>query len=246
LQHNYDSEVEDLINPKDELRKKIVNLANTIRKWNEERIRVRKSVRDQLIAIADLGLNKYKMQRVELRKLTEEIFRYHGISESWLRKLLPKELKDTSKTRISYLQKQEMEKERQRLLQQKTSESRQELEIRENVQSNDITIEPGSHETTKLGLNLSSSVDKQGLGLQNAWKIDHKTNSSVSEESFSIQNKLDEANNRIVRLEEKVQWLSKPFTASAYLQVSDQDIPLVVQIDPVKKAIISIQIDKSY
>jgi molybdopterin-biosynthesis enzyme MoeA-like protein len=105
-----------------------VNLAGMIRKWNEETVKVRKSVRDQLKAITDLGLNKYKMQKTELRKLTEEIFRYYGISESWLRKLLPEGLKDTSKTRLSYLQKQEMEKERQRLLQQKASESQQELE----------------------------------------------------------------------------------------------------------------------
>jgi hypothetical protein len=75
--------------------------------------------------------------------------------------------------------------------------------------------------------------------MQNAWNIDHKANSSVSKEFFTIQNKLDEANNRVDRLEKEVQWLSKPFTTNAYLQVADQDIPLVAQIDPVKKAITS-------
>jgi hypothetical protein len=126
-------EEEDLMNPKDELKKKIVAVASTIRNWYDETRKARKSVREQLQEVVDLGLNKYKMQKPELRELTEEIFRYHGISESWLRKLLPEGLKDTSKTRISYLQKQEMEKERQRLLQQKASESQQELEARENV-----------------------------------------------------------------------------------------------------------------
>ena len=119
LQSNSDSEVEDLMNPNDELKKRIVNLACTIRKWNEETVQVRKSVREKLQEILDLGLNKYKMQKTELRKLVEQIFLYHGVSESWLRKLLPEGLKDTSKTRISYLQKQEIEieKERQHLLQ---------------------------------------------------------------------------------------------------------------------------------
>ena len=62
------------------------------------------------------------MQKTDLRNLVVEIFRYHGVSESWIRKLLPEGLKYTSKTRISYLQRQEIEKERQRLLQKQASQ----------------------------------------------------------------------------------------------------------------------------
>lgn len=126
LQHNHESEIEDLMNPKDELKKKIVSLASTIRKWNEETVEARKTVRMQLKEILDLGLNKYKMQKTELRNLVDKIFRYHSVSESWIRKLLPEGLKYTSKTRLSYLQKQEIEKERQRLLQQQASDTQQE------------------------------------------------------------------------------------------------------------------------
>ena len=82
-----------------------------MRKWNEETVKVRKTVREQLEEITNLGLNKYHMKRTELRKLVEEIFRIHGVSDSWLRKLLPVELKDSSKTRISYQQRQDIEKE---------------------------------------------------------------------------------------------------------------------------------------
>ena len=102
------------------------------------------------------------------------------------------------------------------------------------------------YKPTKLELNQPSLVDKQGLEMQNAWNIDHKANSSESKETFTIQNKLDEANKRIDRLEKEVQWLYKPFATNAYLQVADQDILLVAQVDPVKKVILSIQIDKSY
>jgi hypothetical protein len=116
LQSDSNSEIEDLMDPKDEVKKKIVTLASTIRKWNADTLETRKSVRTQLKDILDLGLNKYKMQKIEVRKLVEEIFLYHGISESWLRKLLPEGLKDTSKTRLSYLQKQKIVEERQRLL----------------------------------------------------------------------------------------------------------------------------------
>jgi hypothetical protein len=52
LQSNSDPQIEDLINPEDKLRKKIVTLAGTIRKWNEETVKVRKSVREQLREIA--------------------------------------------------------------------------------------------------------------------------------------------------------------------------------------------------
>ena len=117
LQHDNEPEVDDLVNHNDELKKKIVALAGTIRKWNEETVNVRQTVRMQLADILDFGLNKRKMQKTELRDLVTEIFQFHGISDSWLRKLLPVELKDSSKTRISYLQRHEMEKERQRLKQ---------------------------------------------------------------------------------------------------------------------------------
>jgi hypothetical protein len=115
----YEPEIEDLANPKDELEKKIVSLANTVREWNNETNRVRKTVKDQFVEILDLGLNKYKMEKTALRRLVEEMFLIHGVRESYLRKLLPVELKDSSKTRISYQQKQEIEKESQRLLQER-------------------------------------------------------------------------------------------------------------------------------
>ena len=101
------------MDPQDELKKKIVTLANDMRIWNNINMKARKSVKKQFGEILDLGLNKYKMNKTDLRKLVVSIFLIHGVSESWLRKLLPVELKDTSKKRISYLQMQGIEKERQ-------------------------------------------------------------------------------------------------------------------------------------
>jgi hypothetical protein len=112
-EYEAEPEIKVLANPKDELRKKIVTLADTIREWNNETNRVRKTVKEQFGEIRDLGLNKCKMEKTALRRLVEEIFLIHGVSASYLRKLLPAELKDPSKTRISYQQKQEIEKERQ-------------------------------------------------------------------------------------------------------------------------------------
>jgi uncharacterized coiled-coil DUF342 family protein len=248
LQHDYESEIEDLANPKDELKKKIVTLAGTIREWNEKTKETRKSVRKQLKDILDLGLKQHKMEKTELRNLINKIFEYHGIHQSWLRKLLPDELKDTSKTRLSYLQMQEIEKERQRLLQQQASGSQQEIEICEYDGPNGSTVESASYQLTELEPIPSSSVDRQGLETQYAGNdsLAQEADSLLSKEFVTIQNKLSEANKRIERLQEDVRSLSKPFVAKAYLQAADQDIPLVAQIDPVKKAITSIQIDKSY
>ena len=227
---------EDLMNPKDELKKKIVALANTMREWNDKTKETRESVRKQLQVIIDLGLNKRKMEKSELRNLINEIFEYYGIHQSWLRKLLPDVLKDTSKTRISYLQRMEIEKERQRLLllQQQTAESHLESEVIKRSYLDDRTMEPASYQPATEYAPVDESLDcGDALSLP-------------SEESVTIQKQKNKANKDIERLQEDVLWLSKPFVAKAYLQAADQDIPLVAEIDPVKKVIVSIQVDKSY
>jgi hypothetical protein len=242
LQQDNESEIEDLMNPKDELNKKIVNLADTIRKWNKETVKVRKTVREQLEEIANLGLNKYHMERTDLRRLAEMIFRIHGVSDSWLRKLLPVELKDSSKTRISYLQRQEIEKERQRLLQQQASESQ--LEYRH---SDDYKVESISYRPSELELTPPSSGVRHELETQYASgndSLDHKV-LSPSKGSVIIQNELNEAYKKIEKLEADVWRLSEQFVARASLQALSETVLVVVHIDPVKKAITSIQTDNA-
>jgi hypothetical protein len=240
LQQDNESEIEDLMNPKDELKKKIVNLADTITKWNEETVKVRKTVREQLEEIANLGLNKYHMEKTDLRRLVEKIFRIHGVSDSWLRKLLPVELKDSSKTRISYLQRQEIEKERQRLLQQQASESQ--LEYRH---SDDYKVESVSYRPSELELTPPSSEVRHGLETQYASgndSLDHKV-LSPSKGSVIIQNELNEAYKKIEKLEADVWRLSEQFVARANLQALSETVLVIVHIDPVKKAITSIRTD---
>jgi hypothetical protein len=245
LSHDSESEIEELMNPNDELNKKIVTLANNTRIWNNISIKASKSFKTQFEEILDLGLNKYKMEKNELRRLIEQIFLFHGVSESWLRKLLPVELKDSSKTRISYQQRQNIEKERQRLLQQRALESHHESDTGEYDNHSGSLAESASYPPTELVPTTSSLEMRQDLETQYT-----ENNSPLSEvsspSSITMQNEPKEANKRIERLEKEVQWLSKPFTTKAYLQAADQDILLIAKIDPVKKPITSIQIDKSY
>lgn len=223
-------EQEDLMNPKDELKKKIVVLANTMRQWNEQTKKARKSVKEQIKDIIDLGL-KRKMGETELRKMIDEIFLYHGIHPSWLRKLLPEALKDTSKTRISYLQRQEIEKEQQRLLQQ-ISQSQQESNPRT---SSSLSLEPsmefGSGEYTPTNYAVI--------------KCDSPDENTSTEENKMIANRSNETNKKIQELESQVQQLSEPFIARANLQTPTQDIPLIAQIDPAERVITWIRFDKA-
>jgi hypothetical protein len=230
--------MEDLASPKDELKKKIVTLADTIRKWNAETVKARKSVRTQLKEIADLGLNKYKMQKTDLRDLVVEIFRYHGISESWIRKLLPEGLKYTSKTRISYLQRQEIEKERQRLLQKQASQSSQQESDQGSTQ---ILLD--SQDRLETGEYITADTVSKTHQLQEL--EESASDDDTRNDSKTTQNKLFEANQNIERLREDVRRLSERFDATAYLQTAEQDIPLIAQVDPVKKAIISIRLEDS-
>jgi hypothetical protein len=59
------------------------------------------------------------------------------------------------------------------------------------------------------------------------------------------EDRSSETNRRIQDLETEVRHLSKPFIAKTYLQTETENIPLVAEIDPVKKVVISIQIDKA-
>lgn len=216
MSNDCESEIEELMNPKDELKKKIVAVAVTVRKWNAETAKVRKTVKTQLDEILDLGLNKYRMQTTDLRDLAYKIFKYYGISDSWFRKLLPEELKNTTKTRLSYLQKHEIEKERQRLLQQQASVSRQESENREYSHSNGYGVGSASYQSEEPEITPSSIL---------------------SNESTEVQNEPSEAYRKIEKLETEVRRLSMQFVAKANLQGLTKTLPLIAHIDPVKRKI---------
>jgi hypothetical protein len=225
-----DSEIEDLMNPKDELKKKIVNLAGTMRKWNDETTKVRKTVREQFADILNIGLNKYKMQKTELRDLITTIFRFHGISDSWMRKLLPMELKDSSKIPISHLQRKEIEKERQRLLQQQNLESKHESERAYSLPDSS-TVESVTYQPAEPELTTSSPEDRPRL----------ETCEVLS--SFEEENQQIDIYKRIKSLEAKVLRLSEPFVARANLQALSEEVHVVANIDPVEKAIKWIRFD---
>src|ERR671910_1461773 len=235
----YESEIEDLANPRDELRKKIVTLADTIREWSNETNRVRKTVKEQFVEIRNLALNKCKMEKTALRRLVEEIFLIRGVSDSYLRKLLPAELKDPSKTRISYQQKKEIEKESQRLLQERALGSQHESEIRKYDVPNSSTVESASFQPLMPETTQSENGNEVDIDYtSNYHSQDQETPSSPhSNDLITVQSELSEAYRKIEKLEADVRRLSEQFVAKANLRGHTKTIPLVAHIDPVNKVI---------
>jgi hypothetical protein len=188
------------------------------------------------------------MQKTDLRNLVNEIFLFHGIHPSWLRKLLPEGLKDTSKTRLSYLQMQEIEKERQRLL-QKASESHQKSSIKGSIPPDGSIMVSAKLRTLPSPLKSQEELESEDYTASDVTAMVSETpvrEDPINMELKTTQDRLYEANKKIERLEADVQHLSKLFVAKAYLQAAEQDILLVANIDPVRKVIMSIQVDKSY
>lgn len=246
MQSDSSPEIEDLMNSADELKKKIVTLAGTMIEWNKKTKEARESVRKQLRDILDLGLNKRKMEKTELRELINEIFEYHGIHQSWLRKLLPEGLKDSSKTRLSYLQKQKMEEERRRLplMQQSSEPQRQEFETETEYETlpygSTMVSSPYQSQDSSSPLSLESTKEHvTGYEAETYQPTDPKTSVLPSEESGkTIQDKLNAANMRIEGLEAEVRLLSEEFVTKTPFHIFDEDVLLAIRIDPIKKVII--------
>ena len=218
------------MNPTDELKKKIVDLAVTIREWNIETRKVRKIVKKQFEEILSLGLKKRNMEKTALMRLVEDLFRIHGVSDSWLRKLLPVELKDSSKTRISYQQRQDIEKESQRLLQlqqQQDLGSQHESEIRESSHPNAESL---SCQFTEEEIRVEELEYPSEYHSQNHEML----SSSDSKEPDKVR---DAYKNKIEKLEADVRRLSEQFIARITLQASSKTFPLIAHIDPVKRKI---------
>jgi hypothetical protein len=136
-----------------------------------------------------------------------------------------------------------MEKERQRLLQQRALESQHELDIREyGVPNNSSTVESFSFQPPQPETTQSSSETEHKADIDYTSK--ETQSSSHSNELIKVQSELSEAYRKIERLEADVRQLSEEFVAKVNLQVSTETFRLVAHIDPVRKIITRIGFEK--
>jgi hypothetical protein len=106
LQHGNEIETEekneeekaevDTMNPDEDIRKRIAEIADIIQKFRCIYEETRQTVKEQVIMIVDLGIKKYGMKPIDLRDLIIEVFEERNVSLRYLRKLLPDVLKNVS------------------------------------------------------------------------------------------------------------------------------------------------------
>jgi hypothetical protein len=105
----------EILAPEEDIRKRIEIVVDSVQKFKSAYVETRKTVKEQLEDIVYLGINEYMMEQKDLRDLIDEVFAARGVSLSWLRRLLPDVLKDTSKVRLDYKHKRESKQREQQL-----------------------------------------------------------------------------------------------------------------------------------
>lgn len=119
INHEHEGEntkVDINIKHDEDIRKRIEVVAESVRKFQSVYVETRKTVKEQLEEIVDLGINQYRMKQAHLRDLIDEVFSEQHVHPSYLRKLLPDILKNTSKGRLDYKQKRELAQQREQQL----------------------------------------------------------------------------------------------------------------------------------
>ena len=98
------------------LEQKIEELANTIVGLDNIRRDTKKTIMQKMEEVRQLA-SDLNVDNIQLRKMISQSFTIIGVSQSWLRKLLPESLKYTKHTRKDYLLKQQQQRAPQPLQQ---------------------------------------------------------------------------------------------------------------------------------
>jgi hypothetical protein len=121
------------------LEQKIDELANDIRGIRDIIWDRKKTILQQLHEIRQLA-SDLNVDNIQLRKMILESVADIGVSESWLRKLLPETLKLTKHTRKDYL-KQQLQRDQQPLHQQPEQRQRELVELSTSSSSQHPIVE---------------------------------------------------------------------------------------------------------
>jgi hypothetical protein len=106
------------------LEQKIEELANTIVGLDNIRRDTKKTIMQKMEEVRQLA-SDLNVDNIQLRKMISQSFTIIGVSQSWLRKLLPESLKYTKHTRKDYLLKQQQQQEQQSLQQMQQRQQQQ-------------------------------------------------------------------------------------------------------------------------
>ena len=228
------------------LEEKIDELVNGIRGirniiWNR-----RKIIRQQLKEIIQLAQD-LSIDDMQVRDMIYESCTRMGVSPSWLRKMLPENLKLTKHTRKDYLKRQ-LQRDQQPLYQQPEQRQRELVELPTSSSSSrhpavEQRQQPSDNEgktaaattTTKVTTYDDDNHSKAVISV-----LTKKENEGLVEESSDDKNKtIEKLHERIEELQKEITYLheqqqkqqEEKFTAVGNLEIQNNDIPIKVTVN---------------
>jgi len=193
----------------------------------------------QLGEIKQLG-SDLKIDNIKLREMISESFGLMGVSESWLRKLLPESLKSTKHTRKDYLEQQQKRDQQSLQQQQQQNELVQLSTSRHSVAaqkpSDGKTTSTASHDNKAVA--IAPQTQNKEIGL--AEELDkHKP---IIE---TLKQRIEELEKENRHLREsagqhhhqQLQQQEERFTAHGILQIKNNDLPVKVTVNVKTKTI---------
>ena len=230
------------------LEQKIDELVNGIRGIRDIIWDRRKIIRQQLKEIIQLAQD-LSIDDMQVRDMIYESCTRMGVSPSWLRKMLPKNLKLTKHTRKDYLKRQ-LQRDQQPLYQQPEQRQRELVELPTSSSSSRHSAveqrqQPSDNEEKTAAITKVTTYDdnnsKAVIPLHT-----QKENEGLVEESSDDKNKIiEKLNEKIEELQQEITYLHEQqqkqqvekFTAVGNLELQKNDLPVKVTVNVKTKSI---------
>jgi hypothetical protein len=238
------------------LEQKIDELVNGIRGIRDIIWDRRKIIRQQLKEIIQLAQD-LSIDDMQLRDMIYESCTRMGVSPSWLRKMLPKNLKLSKHTRKDYLKRQ-LQRDQQPLQQQPQQQQRELVELPISSSSRHPTVEQrqqpsDNEEKTAAATTKVTTYDNGNNSIPVIPLLTQKEDEGLVEESSDDKNKIiEKQNEKIEELQQEITYLheqqqkqqEETFTALGYLQLLDNDVQIKVTVNVKAKSIEWMEVDR--
>jgi vacuolar-type H+-ATPase subunit H len=234
------------------LEQKIDELVNGIRGIRDIICDRRKIIRQQLKEIIQLAQD-LSIDDMKLRDMIYESCTRMGVSPSWLRKMLPKNLKLTKHTRKDYLKRQQQRD--QQPLQQQPQQQQRELVESPTSSSSRHSRHPAveqrqqpsdNEEKTGAATTKGTTYDDDNHSIAVIPLLTQNENEGLVEKSSDDKNKIiEKLNEKIEELQQEIAYFGEQqqkqqeekFTAVGYLEIQNNDIPVKVSVNVRTKSI---------
>jgi hypothetical protein len=237
------------------LQQKIDEFANGIRGIQDIILDRKKTIIRQLHEIIQLG-SDLNIDSIQLRKMILESVADIGVSESWLRKLLPETLKLTKHTRKDYLKLQHQRDQQPLQQQQQQQQQRELVESPTSSSSRHPVVEqlqqPSDNEEKTAAAKVIT-YDDDNHSIPVIPLLTQNENEGLVEKSSDDKNKIiEKLNEKIEELQQENTYLREQqqkqpvekFTAVGYLEIQKNDIPVKVIVNVKAKSIEWMEIDR--